>query len=105
MVSLSHFGKKKVTMKVEFKPISVKLYSKEDIEMVLGFKRDSEDKTENVSMTRSVKPSDIKCMEFKGTVVSRECHFFIKEGQCDEKKAILTLYTVDEETEKEKKLI
>ena len=94
-------GKEKLPAKVEFKPISVTLYSMEAVEMILVFKRKKEERTEPVSMTRSVKASDIKTMNFKNSpLFVSDVNWFVKDQIPLPKMAELTLITVDEETEK-----
>lgn len=73
--------------------------------MILVFKRKKEEKTEAVSMTRSVKASDIKTMTFKNSpLFNCDINWFVKDQVPLDKMAELTLITVDEETEKQTKL-
>ena len=72
--------------------------------MKVAFKRKTEDKTDSVNMTRSVKPTDIKTMDFKNATFTRDVNFYSKKGEVLMKKATLTLIVVDEETDKEKKI-
>jgi hypothetical protein len=73
--------------------------------MILVFKRKEEEKTESVSMTRSVKASDIKTMTFKNDpMFTCDINWFVKDQVPLPKMVELTLITVDEETEKQTKL-
>jgi hypothetical protein len=68
---------------------SILTFADKQFSLKLIFNRGNEqqDETKPETVSKSLRTSDLKTLEFRNDCFKRECNFYIKNGEVDEKKA------------------